>query len=81
MSRAEVAPEQQVSSPRSVVRKTLEPESTDGLDQFQSCESRGHAEKSADIIFYYPAARTEAACRWAAGRRGGSGRLVLLKVW
>ena len=71
MSRAEVAPEQQVSSPRSVVRKTLEPESAVGLDQFRSYESWRNVVNSADIIFHSPAARTEATWRVGSGQEGG----------
>lgn len=69
----------------SVGRKTLEPESAVGLDQFRSYESLRDVLNSADIIFHSPAACTEPTWRVGSGQEGGVsrfyarlGRLVLL---
>jgi hypothetical protein len=62
LSRAEVAPEQQVSS---------RAESAVGLDQFRSYKSWRDVVNSADIILHSPAARSEATWRVGSGQEGG----------
>jgi hypothetical protein len=71
LSRAEVAPEQQVSSPRKCGEENSRAESPVGLDQFRSYKSWRDVVNSADIILHSTAARSKATWRVGSGQEGG----------